>query len=420
MAPGAISPTILASNGAIFPFDSSASLTKTSHSSPSYRGYHHMTWYVGNAKQAASYYVTRMGFREIAFRGLETGSRHIASRVVSNGAAIFILTSPIRPVEDLEPETSTEDRILVEEIHEHLRRHGDAVKDVAFEVDDVVAVYSKAVERGAFGVQKPTIFRDPECGEVMTAVVKTYGETTHTLIDCSRYSGSFLPGYRPITTVDPLEHLLPPVPLEIIDHCVGNQDWNRMEAVCEYYEKCLDFHRFWTIDDKNLTTDYSTMNSIVMASADEIIKMPINEPALGKKRSQIEEFVDFYSGAGVQHVAFLTHDILTAVTNLKARGVEFMSVPDEYYAVIAARLKSLSNKSFELREDFFRATRQLNILIDFDEGGYLLQIFTKPVLDRPTVFMEIIQRHGFDGFGAGNFRALFEAVEREQAKRGNL
>jgi 4-hydroxyphenylpyruvate dioxygenase len=419
MAPSAITPPILTPTSLTFPtsHNTSSSLDST----PNFHGYDHITWYVGNAKQAASYYTTRLGFYTIAYKGLETGSRYIASHVVANGNIRFVLTSPLKSYTALdgdEPITS-EERSLLKDIYQHLERHGDAVKDVAFEVDNVEAVYAQAVAQDAVSIQPPRTIRD-ENGFVTTAIIRTYGDTTHTLISRSSYSGLFLPGFRgiPQSKVDPLQKFLPCVQLEAIDHCVGNQDWGAMEAACEYYERCLSFHRFWSVDDTQISTEFSALNSIVMASPNNVVKMPINEPAPGKKKSQIEEYVDFYSGAGVQHIALRTDNIIAAVSNLRARGVEFINVPSTYYTTMRQRLKT-DKRGWELKEDF-DVIEKLNILIDFDEGGYLLQLFTKPLMDRPTVFLEIIQRNEFDGFGAGNFKSLFEAIEREQAERGNL
>ncbi|KAK2745098.1 hypothetical protein FQN57_004005 [Myotisia sp. PD_48] len=380
-----------------------------------YRGYDHVHWYVGNAKQAASYYISRMGFKRIAYKGLETGSKTIASHVIGNGAITFILTSPLRSLEQAS-RYAPEEKALLEEIHAHLEKHGDGVKDVAFEVDDVDAVFNAAIKNGGQVVAEPKVVED-EDGQIKTATIRTYGETTHTLIERTGYQGIFLPGYRSDTgVVDPISALLPAVKLERIDHCVGNQDWNEMEKVCDYYEKILGFHRFWSVDDKDICTEFSALKSIVMASPNEVVKMPINEPAKGKKQSQIEEYVDFYNGAGVQHIALKTDNIIDAITNLKARGLEFIKVPETYYSDMRLRLKK---QGLVLDEDF-DTLQKLDILIDFDEGGYLLQLFTKHLMDRPTVFIEIIQRNNFSGFGAGNFRALFEAIEREQALRGTL
>ncbi|KAH6983065.1 putative 4-hydroxyphenylpyruvate dioxygenase [Ilyonectria robusta] len=384
-----------------------------------FSGYDHVTWWVGNAKQAASYYTTLFGFKTIAYRGLETGSRYFSSYVVTNNDVRFVFTSPLRSeayFPDDEP-ISFSDRKLLKEIHAHLERHGDAVKDVAFEVDNVEGVYNKAVEQGAVAVQGPTASKDAAHGSVTTAVICTYGDTTHTLISRQNYTGPFLPGFR-AWTKEIGSSSLPEVPLARIDHCVGNQGWNEMVSACAFYEQCLSFHRFWSVDDSEICTEFSALSSIVMASPNNIVKMPINEPAPGKKKSQIEEYVIFNSGAGVQHIALLTPDIITSVTALRARGVEFINVPTTYYDTMRKRLKS-ERRNWELKEEFATLER-LNILIDYDEGGYLLQLFTKPLMDRPTVFIEIIQRNDFDGFGAGNFKSLFEAIEREQAERGNL
>lgn len=292
----------------------------------------------------------------------------------------------------------------------------NSVSDVAFEVDNLDAIYSAAVAAGADSVSAPHDISD-SFGTVRLATIRTYGDTTHTLIEKNNYTGIFLPGYRPESTnADPLQRFLPQVQLLAIDHCVGNQDWDEMENVCEYYEKVLGFHRFWSVDDKDICTEYSALKSIVMSSPNDVVKMPINEPAKGKKQSQIEEYVDFYGGPGVQHIALRTDNIVRDITNLKARGVEFIKVPETYYDNMKMRLKKAG---LTLNEDF-EVLRSLDILIDFDEGGYLLQLFTKHLMDRPTVFIEIIQRNNFDGFGAGNFKSLFEAIEREQEARGNL
>jgi len=374
-----------------------------------------VSWYVNNAKQAASFYVTRLGFERVAYRGLETGSRAIASHVVRNGNVTFVLTSPLQSANTKSSALTKDDREQLRNIHHHLEAHGDAVHDVAFEVDDTCAVYYAAINRGALPVYEPRTISDDH-GAVIMACIRTYGDTTHTLIQRSGYSGVFLPGFRSISQQDRINKYLPDVKLQVIDHCVGNQDWNEMEAACEYYEKALGFHRFWSVDDKDICTEYSALKSIVMASPDEKIKMPINEPAKGIRKSQIEEFVDFYEGAGVQHIALRTDDIIRDVTNLAERGIEFISVPDSYYELMQ---KKLERSGLVLEQDF-ETLKKLGILIDFDEGGYLLQLFTKHLMDRPTVFIEIIYRNNFDGFGAGNFKSLFEAIEREQMERGNL
>jgi 4-hydroxyphenylpyruvate dioxygenase len=386
---------------------------------PSFRGYDHVTWWVGNAKQAASYYTTLFGFKIVAYRGLETGSRYLASYIVANKDVRFVFTSPLRSYQHLPDDEAItpEEAQELHEIHEHLERHGDAVKDVAFEVDNVEGVYQRAIEQGAVSVQPPKRSQHERDGEVITAVIRTYGDTTHTLISRANYTGTFLPGFRAIPERSSAV-ALPDVPLLRIDHCVGNQSWNEMVAACAFYEQCLDFHRFWSVDDSQICTEFSALSSIVMSSPNNIVKMPINEPAPGKKRSQIEEYIIFNSGPGVQHIALLTDDILSAVAALRARGVEFINVPSTYYETMRMRLKT-ERRNWELKEEF-DAIEKLNILIDYDEQGYLLQLFTKPLLDRPTVFIEVIQRHSFDGFGAGNFKSLFEAIEREQAERGNL
>jgi 4-hydroxyphenylpyruvate dioxygenase len=432
MAPGALLPSVLTETGDSVPLYQSNGYHKSPRSID-YRGYDHVTWWVGNAKQVAQYYITRMGFRPLAYRGLETGSRAIASHVVENGRVRFVFTSPIRSSnrQTTKQNVSIKEQKLLDEMYDHLDRHGDGVKDVAFEVDDAKAVFEQAVANGAEVVAVPSSEKDGH-GEILKASIRTYGDTTHTFIQRTSYRGEFLPGYRTCKSVvlcppevqltypddidDPINAHLPTIPLEAIDHCVGNQDWAQMEAACDFYERCLGFHRFWSVDDKDICTDFSALKSIVMASPNEVVKMPINEPAVGKKKSQIEEYVDFYNGAGVQHIALRTPDIITTVSNLRARGVEFISVPETYYITMRERIRKTGLKLNER----FETIQKLNILIDFDEGGYLLQLFTKPLMDRPTVFIEIIQRNNFEGFGAGNFKSLFEAIEREQEARGNL
>jgi len=246
--------------------------------------------------------------------------------------------------------------------------------------------------------------------------VRTYGDTLHTFVERKAYSGPFLPGFRPVTAVDPLASITPPIGLEVVDHVVGNMPDKGMMPTVEWYEKVLQFHRFWSVDDSQIHTAYSSLRSTVMADYDEVVKMPINEPAKGLKKSQIQEFVDYYGGSGVQHIALSTRNILHAITQLRARGVSFLRVPDSYYEALRVRLAAAP---FKVKEDL-EELRKLNILVDFDDRGYLLQLFTAPVQDRPTVFLEIIQREGCSGFGAGNFKSLFESIEREQAARGNL
>lgn len=271
------------------------------------------------------------------------------------------------------------------------------------------------MSRGAESVQEPKEESD-EHGSVVTATVKTYGDTVHTFVERHAYKGVFLPGYRAVDKVDPLATLLPSPGLQFIDHIVGNQPDLKMNEACDWYEKTLGFHRFWSVDDSQIHSEYSSLRSIVMTDYDEVIKMPINEPAAGKRKSQIQEYVDYHGGAGVQHIALNTNDIITALKNLKARGSEFLTVPDAYYDNLKARL---AKSPVQVKEDL-DVLKSLSILVDFDDKGYLLQIFTKPVEDRPTLFYEVIQRNNHSGFGAGNFRALFESIEAEQAKRGNL
>ncbi|KAJ5322069.1 4-hydroxyphenylpyruvate dioxygenase [Penicillium brevicompactum] len=390
---------------------------------PAYVGFDHIHWFVGNPKQSASYWITRMGFRPIAYRGPETGSPFLVSYVVANGDATFILTGPVcgppkDGAESLLARASHHERTTLAEIHEHLTVHGDGVKDVAFRiVGDIDAVWKRAVENGARAVAEPRAVAVDGHGMLVSATIGTYGDTVHSLINRERYSedAPFLPGYRAITAEDPITKLLPEVDFLEIDHCVGNQSWGGVDSIVQYYEECLDFHRYWTVDDKDMCSEYSAMRSIVIASPNETIKMPMNEPATGKKQSQIEEFVNYYHGAGVQHIAFRTNDIVTAVSQLQARGVQFLNVPAAYYADLRKRLTRVS---WTLGADV-DVLERLNILVDFDDRGYLLQIFSKHVGDRPTVFTEVIQRNSFDGFGAGNFKSLFEAFEREQALRGN-
>ncbi|XP_076161873.1 4-hydroxyphenylpyruvate dioxygenase [Ptiloglossa arizonensis] len=362
--------------------------------------FNHITFWVGNAKQAASYYCTRLGFERIGYRGLETGSRHVASHVVKQNQIIFVFESAY--------ETDNED------MASHISRHGDGVRDVAFNVEDIDIIVKIAKERGA-KIMKDVWEEKDEYGVVRFATIRTYGDTYHTLIDRSKYKGFFLPGFQQLPT-DSFIKNLPKVGLNFVDHIVGNQPNKQMESVAKWYEQCLQFHRFWSVDDTQLHTEYSALRSIVMSNWEETIKLPINEPAPGKKRSQIQEYVEYYGGAGVQHIALNTNDIIKSIQNLHIRGVEFLDVPDSYYDMLRDRLKTSGVK---ILEDL-NTLQKLKILIDYDEDGYLLQIFTKNMQDRPTLFIEVIQRHNHSGFGAGNFQALFEAIEMEQAKRGNL
>ncbi|KAI8994596.1 4-hydroxyphenylpyruvate dioxygenase [Pilobolus umbonatus] len=375
-----------------------------------YAGFDHLKFTVTNAKQAASYYCTRLGFKHVAYRGLETGYRESASHVVQQGEVVFVFESPIHP--DHQKEMAAE-----------IARRGDGVKDVAFRVKSCKAVYDKAIGRGAKCISPPKEYSDKN-GTVIMATLATYGDVVHTLVERQNYKGLFLPGYECSRTclkyIDPLEDVLPVVPHGFIDHVVGNQPDNMMNPIADFYEKAFDFHRFWSVDDKQVFTEYSALRSVVMADPEERIKVPINEPALGKKKSQIQEFVDFYGGAGVQHIALNTPDIITAVTNMKNRGCDFLTIPSSYYEALRKVLKVHNLKSNNpIREDL-DILQKLNILVDYDENGYLLQIFTKPLEDRPTLFVEVIQRNNHNGFGAGNFKSLFESLEIEQDKRGNL
>ncbi|XP_023030347.1 4-hydroxyphenylpyruvate dioxygenase [Leptinotarsa decemlineata] len=360
----------------------------------------HLTFYVGNAKQAASYYITRLGFEPVAYKGLETGSREYVHYAVRQNQIVFVFVSPYNPEE--------------KDLNSHLMKHGDGVKDIAFAVDNLEGIVTKAKERGAKVVQD--IWEESDFnGSARFATIQTYGDATHTFVDRSLYRGAFLPGYIQCAE-DRLGKQLPPGKLDFIDHVVGNQPDGEMESVAKWYENVLQFHRFWSVDDSQIHTEFSSLRSIVMANWEENIKLPINEPALGKKKSQIEEFVEYYGGAGVQHIALNTQDIITSVRNLKARGIEFLSVPDSYYDALREKLKHSKVKIAEELD----ILQELKILIDYDENGYLLQIFTKNMQDRPTLFLEVIQRRNHNGFGAGNFKALFEAIEVEQNKRGNL
>lgn len=300
-------------------------------------------------------------------------------------------------------------------MNEHLVNHGDGAKDVAFTVENATAIFEYSVKKGATAVMKPTEFKD-ENGTVIMATIRTYGDTIHTFVERTNYKGTFLPGFKPHSLTEPFNKIMPKINFNRIDHVVGNQPDNAMEDAVKYYEKILDFHRFWTVDDKMIHTEYSSLRSIVVTDYDENVKMPINEPANGKRKSQIQEYVDYYHGAGVQHIALNTSDIIQTVEALKTRGVDFLSIPDAYYDMLRKNIPSMNIK---ISEDIDLIQKN-KILIDYDDKGYLLQIFTKPVEDRPTLFYEVIQRHNHEGFGAGNFKSLFVSIEQEQALRGNL
>jgi len=393
-----------------------------------YTAFDHLHFYVGNAAQAAAYYITRFGFAPLAYRGLETGSRSILTHVVRQGDITLAFSSALTP-----------DNAAMAR---HLATHGDGVHDVAFRVDDATAAYEAAVAAGGsdVGLSPPKTLTD-EHGAVTVATIRAgWTDTTHTFVQRAAYTGAFLPGYRDARAAgggggakaaggvapaaaggDPLVTLVGVPGLGVIDHVVSNHADGDMERVVAWYERVLGWHRFWSVDDKQMHTEYSALRSVVVADPDEAIKMPINEPASGRRVSQIQEYLDYYGGAGVQHVALRTTDILRAVSTLRDRGVTFITVPDTYYEDLRRRLGVEAGKpgGVSVAEDL-TALQALGVLVDFDETGYLLQIFTKPVGERPTLFLEIIQRAGNQGFGVGNFKSLFEAIEREQASRNNL
>lgn len=360
-------------------------------------GTDYVEFYVGNAKQAAHFYKTAFGFQSYAYRGLETGSKDTVSYVLKQDKIRLVLTTPL---------TSKHP------INDHIVKHGDGVKVIALWVDDARSAFVETTKRGAKSYMEPTVETD-EFGEVVRAGIYTYGETVHMFVERKNYNGQFMPGFVKWES----DYNPSPVGLKYIDHMVGNVGWGEMNTWVKWYEDVMGFVNFLSFDDKQIHTEYSALMSKVMSNGNGRIKFPINEPAEGKKKSQIEEYLDFYEGPGVQHIAVATDDIISTVSDLRSRGVEFLSTPpEEYYKAVPDRLDEFSH---ELREDI-ETLKGLGIMIDADEEGYLLQIFTKPVEDRPTLFFEIIQRMGARGFGAGNFKALFESIEREQAKRGTL
>jgi 4-hydroxyphenylpyruvate dioxygenase len=360
-------------------------------------GTDYVEFYVGNAKQAAHFYKTAFGFQSYAYRGLETGSKDSVSYVLKQDKIRLVLTTPLNSKSS---------------INDHIVKHGDGVKVVALWVEDARKSYEETTKRGAKSFMEPVVETD-EFGEVVRAGIYTYGETVHMFVERKNYNGEFLPGFTKWES----DYNPEPTGLKFIDHMVGNVGWGEMNTWVKWYEDVMGFVNFLSFDDKQIHTEYSALMSKVMSNGNGRIKFPINEPAEGKKRSQIEEYLDFYEGPGVQHIAVATDDIISTVSKLKARGVEFLSTPPEaYYKAVPGRLDEFSHA---LREDI-ETLKSLGIMIDADEEGYLLQIFTKPVEDRPTLFFEIIQRMGARGFGAGNFKALFESIEREQAKRGTL
>ncbi|MEU8827310.1 4-hydroxyphenylpyruvate dioxygenase [Streptomyces sp. NPDC048636] len=352
---------------------------------------------VGNAKQAAHYYATAFGMKLVAYSGPENGSRETASYVLVSGSARFVFTSVIKP--------GTEwGRFLAG----HVAEHGDGVIDLAVEVPDVRAAYAYAVEHGATGIEEPHDVKD-EHGTVVLASIRTYGDTRHTLVERTGYDGPYLPGF---VAADPL--VAPPAKrtFQAIDHCVGNVELGKMDEWVAFYNNVMGFTNMKEFVGDDIATEYSALMSKVVADGTKKVKFPLNEPAIAKKKSQIDEYLEFYGGPGVQHIALATSDIVSTVRTMRAAGVQFLNVPDSYYDTLGEWVGDTRVPIEELRE--------LKILADRDEDGYLLQIFTKPVQDRPTVFFEMIERHGSMGFGKGNFKALFEAIEREQEKRGNL
>jgi 4-hydroxyphenylpyruvate dioxygenase len=360
-------------------------------------GTDYVEFYVGNAKQSAHYYKTAFGYQSHAYKGLETGSRDQVSYVLKQDKIRLVLTTPLNSQSP---------------INQHLAKHGDGVKVIALWVEDAKSAWEETTKRGAKSFMKPTIEKD-EHGEVVRSGIYTYGETVHIFVERKNYNGVFLPGFIEWKS----DYNPAPVGLKFIDHMVGNVGWGEMNQWVKWYEDVMGFENFLSFDDKQIHTEYSALMSKVMSNGNGRIKFPINEPAEGKKKSQIEEYLDFYEGSGVQHIAVATDNIIETVSQLKARGVEFLPPPPRaYYDAIPERL----GEHMKIMNEDINELEKLSILVDADEDGYLLQIFTKPVEDRPTLFFEIIQRMGAKGFGAGNFKALFESIEREQALRGTL
>ncbi len=356
------------------------------------QGTDYVEFYVGNAKQAAHYYKTAFGFQSLAYAGPETGVKDKASYVIRQNKLTFVLTTPVR---------------ANNEIADHIYKHGDGVKVIALKVDDAKSAWEETTQRGAKSYMDPVTFTD-ESGEIVMSGIHIYGETVHVFIERKNYNGVFMPGYREWKSdYNPCDS-----GLLYVDHCVGNVGWNQMNPWVKFYEDVMGFKNILTFDDKDISTEYSALMSKVMSNGNGFVKFPINEPAEGKKKSQVEEYLDFYDGEGVQHVAIATNNIIETVSELQKRGVEFLKIPASYYADVLDRVGHI--------DEDLKPLSELGILIDRDDEGYLLQIFSKPVQDRPTLFFEIIQRKGAKSFGKGNFKALFEAIEREQAERGNL
>ncbi len=356
-------------------------------------GTDYVEFYVGNAKQAAHYYMSAFGFQALAYAGPETGLKDRASYAVRQHKLTFVLTTPLRssgPIAD------------------HIHQHGDGVKSLSLRVPDATKAWEETTKRGAKNYMEPQRLKDDQ-GEVVMSGIHTYGDTVHLFIERKNYQGAFMPGYRPWNN----PHFQPDdTGLLYVDHCVGNVGWNQMNPWVKFYEDVMGFKNILTFDDEDISTEYSALMSKVMSSGNGFVKFPINEPAEGKKKSQVEEYLEFYNGEGVQHVALATNDIVKTVRDLMSRGVEFLRVPTTYYDDLLDRVGHIDEDLAPLRE--------LGILVDRDNEGYLLQLFSKPVEDRPTLFFEIIQRKGAKSFGKGNFKALFEAIEREQEARGNL
>ena len=356
------------------------------------QGTDYVEFYVGNAKQAAHFYKTAFGFQSFAYAGPETGLKDRASYVIRQNKLTFVLTTPMRPSG---------------EIADHIHKHGDGVKVLALKVEDATSAWNETTKRGGKSYLEPTTLSDDH-GKVVMSGIHTYGDTVHLFIERCDYTGAFMPGFRKWESgYQPAE-----TGLLYVDHCVGNVGWNQMNPWVKFYEDVMGFRNILTFDDKDISTEYSALMSKVMSNGNGFVKFPINEPAEGKKKSQVEEYLEFYGGEGVQHVAIATADIVKTVTDLQSRGVEFLKIPASYYATVLDRVGHI--------DEDLEPLQKLGILIDRDEEGYLLQIFSKPIEDRPTLFFEIIQRKGAKSFGKGNFKALFEALEREQDARGNL
>lgn len=356
------------------------------------QGTDYVEFYVGNAKQAAHFYKTAFGFQSLAYAGPETGVKDRASYAVRQEKLTFVFTTPLR---------------ANNEIADHVYKHGDGVKFLALRVDDATSAWEETTKRGAKSYMEPTRTKD-DSGEVVMSGIHTYGETVHLFIERKNYTGAFMPGFKAWKS----NYNPAPTGLQYVDHCVGNVGWNQMNKWVGFYEEVMGFRNILSFDDNDISTEYSALMSKVMSNGNGFVKFPINEPAEGKKKSQVEEYLEFYDGEGCQHVALATNDIVETVTDLRNRGVEFLQVPTSYYDELQDRVGKIDEDVEPLKE--------LGILVDRDDEGYLLQIFTKPVEDRPTLFFEIIQRKGAKSFGKGNFKALFEAIEREQELRGNL